>query len=410
MAARGAILAGMSDVVEQGRRDRWVPPRWLRGSAIAGALAIGAFVVTQPHLLSADKPAAHRPPPALKAKQPPPLPLGDNTSQDISIVVRQGDHLERYEAGSGVRRLATLPAGLRYPASLVFTPGTNGSGPLVGVENNQLFRVSPVRGRTVKPVASAARVLGLAPRPGRLFALEPAAAHHRQPVVELDAVTGDITNHRPFPGYDDAGLWRPAAVVSLQSRRALVLFRPADGGRLDLALAWDRVRAGLTDASPFVRIGSTSQLLSVVGTRILTIDNRPDICIDRGCPVTVLTVTGDGILVRSVQPPRGWIFRTPVAGAESGDPLMVVSQVDDPARLALARLFGGGRLGLLVAGTDGLVPSVAPVGGPAGSVLFAVPRPEGSRLSVLLRGADSAALLVDLPALAPGSELVCACR
>lgn len=402
----------MSDVVEQGRRDRWVPPRWLRGSAIAGTLAFGAFVVTQPHLLSADKPAPHRSPPALKASQPPPVPLGDATSQGFSIVVRQGDHLERYEAGSGIRALATLPTGLSDPAPLVYAPGTNGSGPIVGVEDNQLFRVSPVRGRTVTRVARAARVLGLAPRLGRLFALQPAAAHHRQPVVELDAITGDITNHWPFPGYDDAGLWRPAAVVSLQGRRALVLFRPADGGRLDLALAWDRVRASMNDPSPFVSIGSTSQLLGVVGTRILTIDNRPDICIDRGCPVTVLTVTGDGdaVLVRSVQPPRGWIFRTPVAGAQSGDPLMVVSQVDDPTRLALARLFGGGRLGLPVAGTDGLVPSVAPVGGPAGSVVFAVPRPEGSRLSVLLAGADAAALLIDLPALAPGSELVCACR
>jgi hypothetical protein len=409
MAARGAILAGMSDVVEQGRRDQWVPPRWLRGSAIVGALAIGAFVVTQPHLLSAEKPAPHRPPSAPRAKQPPPVPRGDNTSQGISVVVRHGDHLERYEAGSGIRPLATLPAGLSGRASLVYTPGTNGSGSLVGVEDNQLFRVSPVRGRTVTPVARAARLLGLAPRLGRLFALQPAAAH-RQPVVELDAVTGKVTNHWPFPGYDEAGLWRPAAVVSLHGRRALVLFRPAEGGRLDLALAWDRVRASMSDASPFVRIGSTSQLLGAVGTRILTIDDRPDVCIDRGCPVTVLTVTGDGVLVRSVQPPRGWVFRTPVAGAESGDPLMVVSQVDDPARLALARLFGGGRLGTLVAGTDGLVPSVAPVGGPAGSVVFAVPRREGSRLSVLLPGADSAALLLDLPALAPGSELVCACR
>src|SRR5471030_1498618 len=108
MASRGAILAAMSDVVEQGRRDRWVPPRWLRGSAVAAALAVGVFVVSQPHLLSADKPAPHRP----NAAPVEPLPAVENTSQGISIVVRHGDHLEQYEAGSGRRQLATLPPGL----------------------------------------------------------------------------------------------------------------------------------------------------------------------------------------------------------------------------------------------------------------------------------------------------------
>jgi hypothetical protein len=43
-------------------------------------------------------------------------------------------------------------------------------------------------------------------------------------------------------------------------------------------------------------------------------------------------------------------------------------------------------------------------------VLFAVPRPEGTRVNVWFPGAQSAALLLDLPALKAGAELVCACR
>jgi hypothetical protein len=407
MAARGAILAPMDDVVEQGRRDRWVPPRWLRGSAVAGVLAVGALLVAQQHLLSADNPApAQRP----KAAPAVPLPLVDNTSQGISIVVRQGDHLERYEAGSGRRPLATLPAGLPDPVPLVYSPRGRGSGPLVGVSHDVLFRASPVRGRTVTPVAPADRVLGVSPRPGRLFVLQPGAAHHKPRLVELDARTGDITDGRPFPGYDATGAWRPVAVVSLQDSRALLLTRAAAGGRLDLALAWDRVSVGSDRTSAFTRIGAASQVLGVAETHILAVDDRPDTCVDHGCPISVLTVSRAGVLTRAVQPPPGWTYRTAVAGGERGDPLVVVSSIAHPHHLALARLFGGGRLAQLVTGTDGLVPSVTPVSGPEGAVVFAVPRPEGMRLSVLLPGAAAAALLLDLPALEPGAELVCACR
>jgi hypothetical protein len=112
-----------------------------------------------------------------------------------------------------------------------------------------------------------------------------------------------------------------------------------------------------------------------------------------------------------VQPPRGWAFGTTVVGGEGGsDPLVLVSRVGNPARFALARLAPGGRRGLLVGGSDGLVESITPVGGPEGVVLFAVPRPEGTRVSVWFPGAQSAALLLDLPALKAGAELVCACR
>jgi hypothetical protein len=398
----------MDDVVEQGRRDRWVPPRWLRGSAVAVAVSLAVLVVTRPHLLSADRPAPHRPKAATPA-QPPRSPA-DNTSRGISIVTRQGDHLERYEAGSGRRPLATLPRGVPDPMALVYSPLRGGSGRLVGVDHHVLFRASPVRGRTVTSIAPADRVLAVSSRAGRLFVLQPGAAHHKPRLVELDARTGATTDGRPFPGYHATGSWRAAGIVSLQGDRALVLTRAAGGGRLDLALAWDHVSVRSRGAPEFARIGSTSQVLGVAETHILVVDLRPDTCIDRGCPIRVLTVTRTGVLTRTVQPPPGWRFGPTVVGGERGDPLVVVSSIGNPGRLGLARLLGGGPAAQLVAGTDGLVESVTPVSGPEEPVVLAVARPEGMRLSVVLPGGAAAALLLDLPVLAPGAELVCACR
>jgi hypothetical protein len=158
-------------------------------------------------------------------------------------------------------------------------------------------------------------------------------------------------------------------------------------------------------------IGTATRVLGVAGTRILTLDDRPRTCVDRGCPITIRTITRDVVSTREVQPPRGWAFRTTVVGGEGGaDPLVLVSRVGDPARFALARLALRGSRGLLVGETDGLVASITPVGDPQGVVLFAVPRSEGTRVSVWFPGARSAALLLDLPALKPGAELVCACR
>lgn len=402
------------DVVEQGRRDRWGPPRWLRGSALVAAVALGALVVTRPHLLSAGEPAADRPtaaPSAARSLPTAPVQLGENTSQGISLVVRQGDHLERYEAGSGRWPLAVLPKGLPDPAALVHAPAIDGSGPLVGVDRGVLFRTSAFRGRTVTPIGSADRVLAPSPHPGRLFVLLRGVPRKGARVVELDSRTGTITDERPFPGYVVTGYWRPAGVLSSAGSTQLLLTRPADGGRLELALAWDRVSVESDGAPDLTRIGSTGRVLGVTDTRVLSVDYRLGTCGEGGCPITIRTVTPSGARIRPVEPPPGWIFGTTVVGgAGGGDPLVVVSRVGDPARFALARLVPGGGVGLLVGGTDGLVESITPVGGPEGLVLFAVPRPEGTRVSVWLPGARSAALLLDLPALKAGAELVCACR
>ena len=425
------------DVVEQGHRDRRQPPRWLHGGAPVVALALAALVVTRPHLLSAGGAAAHRPDAAPTANRTPsPLRLGENTSQGISLVVRQGDHLERYEAGSGRWPLAMLPKGLPDPAAFVHAPLLDGSGPLVGVDLGVLFRTNPLHGRRVTPIGSADRVLAPSPQPGRLFVLLRGGSRTGPRLVELDARTGKITDQRPFPGYDAAGLWRPVAVVPSQDGSRLLLTRAADGGRVELAVALGRGNAAsdtassdtarsdtarsdtaASDTAPsdtapdLMPIGSATRILGVADSRILTLDDRPQTCVDRGCPITVRTITRDGLLTREVQPPRGWAFGTTVVGGEGGgDPLVLVSRVGDPTRFALARLAPGGSSGLLVGETDGLVASIAPVGDPQGVVLFAVPRPEGTRVSAWFPGARSAALLLDLPALKPGAELVCACR
>jgi hypothetical protein len=405
------------DVVEQGHRDRRQPPRWLQGGAPVVALVLAALVVTRPHLLCAGGAVAHRPDAAPTANRTPsPLRLGENTSQGISLVVRQGDHLERYEAGSGRWPLAMLPKGLPDPAAFVHAPLVDGSGPLVGVGLGVLFRTSPLHGRRVTPIGSADRVLAPSPQPGRLFVLLRGGSRTGSRLVELDARTGKITDQRPFPGYDAAGLWRPVAVVLSQDGSRLLLTRAGDGGRVELALALGRSRVA-SDTAPaetapdLMPIGSATRVLGVADSRILTLDDRSQTCVDRGCPITVRTITRNGVLTREVQPPRGWAFGTTVVGGEGGgDPLVLVSRVGDPARFALARLAPGGSSGLLVGGTDGLVASIAPVGDPQGVVLFAVPRPEGTRVSVWFPGARSAALLLDLPALKTGAELVCACR
>jgi hypothetical protein len=390
------------------------------------ALALAALVVTRPHLLSALGAAAHRSDAApIANRKPSPLRLGGNTSQGISLVVRQGDHLERYEAGSGRWPLAMLPKGLPDPAAFVHAPLLDGSGPLVGVGLGMLFRTSPLHGRRVTPIGNAERVLATSSQPGRLFVLLRGGSRTGWRLVELDARTGKITYQRTFPGYDAAGLWRPVAVVPSQDGSRLLLTRAADGGRGELSLALGRSRVASdtapSDTAPadtapadtapdLAPIGSATRGLGVADSRILTLDDRPLTCVDRGCPITVRTIT-HGLSTREVQPPRGWAFGTTVVGGEGGgDPLVLVSRVGDPARFALARLAPGGGSGLLVGGTDGLVASIAPVGDPQGVVLFAVPRPEGTRVSVWFPGARSAALLLDLPALKAGAEIVCACR
>jgi hypothetical protein len=404
----------MSDVVEQGQVDRPGPPRWLRGGTLAVVFAVGVVVLTRPHLFSADDPNHPRPVPSVAPTEPtvPTVPVADvaNTSEGISVVVRRADQLRRYVAGSGVQPLATLPDGLTHAAPLVYVQGSTGSGTLVGVDGDVLFRASPVRGHTVTPIGRAQQVVGVSPKPGRVFVLQGGAAHHRSRLVEVDARTGHLTDARPFPGYDATGPWRPAGVVSAQPGTALVLTRSSLSGRRDLALAWDHESIRSRGTAAFVRVGSATRLIGVSDDRLLTVEDRPDTCIDHGCPITVMTVTGYDVVSRVVQPPAGWTFQGIAVGAARGDPLVLVERIKSPSPLGLSWLLPGRAPGFLIAGTEGLAGAVVPVGGADGSVLFAMPHPEGLRLSVWLPGSPSAALLRDQPALAPGSDLVCGCR
>jgi hypothetical protein len=394
----------MDDVVEQGRRDGSGPPAWLRGGALAVALALGVLVVTRSHVLSADAPTTPHP----RASQGPPR-VGQNVSQGISIVVRRGELLERYEAGSGSRPLAELPPGLPDPTLLLQAPQLDGTGPLVGVDHGVLFRISPSTGRMVTPIGRADRVLAQSPEPGRLFVVEPVGSQQAR-VVEIDANSGQITNSAPFPGYPASTPWRPVAIVSSPGGgSALLLTRPAPKGQLEMALAWDGFSIHAAQAPTFARIGITREVLGVAQTRILTLDNRGSGA-QGSQPITVRSVTRDRVLTRTVAPPPGWAFGDTVVGGGGGDPIAVVSRLGDQSELGLARLVIGASHGLMVAGSAGMSGSVLPVAGPEGSVVFAVPGLEGDRLNVWLAGSRSSALLIDLPPLKSGSQLVCACR
>jgi hypothetical protein len=126
----------------------------------------------------------------------------------------------------------------------------------------------------------------------------------------------------------------------------------------------------------------------------------------------VVTVTPDRVLVRPVEPPPGWQFAHGYAAGAEGDPVTRVARTGDPGTLALARLAAGGRRALLVPGSQGVVPAVAPAGGPGGSVVFAVRLPSGGagvRLMAWRPGA-AATPLRGVPPLPGTTEIVCVCR
>jgi len=394
----------LDDVVAQGRDDPAGSPRWLVRGGLALALAVGGFLVLRPGLLSADEPAPEPAPTSVPAPEPTIAAVrAENTSQGVSVVVRRGDKLERYEAGSGRRPLATLPRKLPPATPLVHVAGKAGTGPLLGVDGTVLFRANPARERALTGVGRAVRIVGPAAAPGRALVVAAFGGARNGPrLVEVAARTGAVTDASPYPGFDLAGPWAPAGVVRVFGRSPLLLTRPAADGRLALALI------GPHDTR-LTQIGSTGRLLGVVDDRVLTVDGRG--CPSAVCPITVLTVRGDGgVLRRPVVPPPGWVYGQTVVAGDGGDPVVVVTRRGEPSQRALARLSAGAERGLLIDGSQGLVSSVAPAGGAEGSVVFALPRPEGARLAVWRPGAQAAALLVDLPALLPGTRLVCACR
>ncbi len=394
------------DVVGQGREEPSHVPRWLRRGGFVAALAVGAFLVLRPGLLNADPPAP----------EPAPTPSSqaalnaENTSQGVSIVVRRGNRLERYEAGSGRRPLATLPRDLPLTAPLVHVPGRRGTGPLLGVHGTVLFRANPTRDHPLAGIGRAQRIVGPSISPRRALVIQPFGGRDNGPrLVEVVARTGALTDPAPYPGYPIGGPWQPVGVIEVFGGAPLLLSRPDKDGGVTLALAWDRASVSGNRAAPLAPIGRTGRLLGVAQDRLLTLDPTAR-CQSRGCPVTVVTVTRNGLLRRPVLPPSGWRFGTTMVAGDEGDPLVMVSRVGDPSRLALARLAAGANSGLLIAGSPGLVGSVPPAGGAEGSVVFVVPRPEGLRLSVWRPGARSAAILLDLPALEDDAQLVCACR
>jgi hypothetical protein len=398
----------MIDVVEQGEPERRGPPGWLRGVALLVAVLLGTLVVTRTDLLSAggSDVASGRPSAGGIAKE-----------AGYGIVVRDGDHLLRYDA-RGRRRLATLPEGFARQAPLLQAMRLDGTGPLIGVNQTVLFRVSPVRGRGVIGIGRADRMIAPSRTSEGVFVLQPVGgASDADRVVEINGRSGEIVDDEPFPGFADATGWRAADVVPVGAGlSALLLTRPVDGVHIELALAWD-ARSVRARAEPRLRrIGLAGRVLGVTDGRVVT-STEEGTCRLASCLLTVISVTADDIRSRTVEPPSGWVFGAGFAVGDRGDPVVGVARADDPGTLALARLVAGGRRALPVPGSVGRVPTVAPIGGPNGSVFFSLvgrgdTAVERQEVRVAAWGPDDPrqSTVLDVPPLDDRAELICVCR
>lgn len=399
----------MDDVVEQGEPERPGPPRWLRGAAVAVAVALALLVLTRTDLLSAR-------PPGAAPGSPTAPPAGTSGAPMTGVVVRAGDHLERYD-GAGRHRLATLPEGLPRRTPLVHAAGPDGSGPLVAVNQTVLFRASATSGRAIRSIGRAERVIAPSRTPNGLYVVQSVIGRTDVRVIEVDGRTGDLVDDEPFPAAADGGGWRATDVVTVGAgRSALLLTRGVARGHAELALAWDRDSVRSQAAPRLLRFGVTGTVLGTTDGRIVTLPEAGT-CRGEACRLTVVSVTEDRTFSRTVDPPPGWLFGAGFAVGDRGDPVVGVARAGEPASLALARLVAGGRRALLVPGSLGVVPAVPPIGGPDGSVVFAVAgrgvTPE-QRQEVRLAawGPDDPreAPLLAAPALPAGAELVCVCR
>lgn len=410
----------MDDLVEQGGADRSGPPWWMRGAALAVALVLGGLIVTQTDVFSGETPTPAR----TLAPSAPGVGGSGPRSDPVSVVVREGDDLERY-AAFGRRHLTSLPQGLPMSTRLVHAPRLDGTGPLVGVNQTVLFRADvgrnshgarPGGGKGVTSIGRATQVIapsGMSPH--GLIVLQPFGGLSGRPrVVEVDATTGEVLDPNPFPGFLGDSGWTPIDVLASRELHALLMTRRYDQGRVELSLAWagDLVRGGV----PLVRrIGLVAHVLGVAGTRIVTVTD-PTTCSRDDCVLDVVSVTRDRELTRAVEPPPGWVFGHNLAAGGDSDPLVTVSRADDPGTLALARLAAGARRGLLVPRSVGVVASVPPVAAEDGSVVFGrVGRERGDigavvRLVIWRPERPSAVEPLDLPPLPSGAELVCVCR
>jgi hypothetical protein len=401
----------MDDVVEQGESERRGPPDWLRGVALLAAVLLAVLIVTRTDVLSSE-PKVAAGAPSVSA------PVGGLAREPgYGVIIRNGLHLERYDA-AGHRRLATLPAGFPRSASLVHAQRLDDTGPLVGVNQTVLFRASPARGRRVTAIGRADRVIAASRTTDGVYVLQTlAGTSDVDRVVEINSGSGEIVDDEPFPGFADAAGWRAADVVPVGvGLSALLLTRDVDGDHVELALAWDG-RSVRTRAEPrLIRIGTAGSVLGVTDGRVFT-RAEPGTCPAESCLLTVITVTGDGVRRRTVEPPIGWVFGAGFAVGDEGDPVVGVARADDAATLALARLVAGGRRALPVPDSTGRVRAVTPIGGPDGSVVFGVlgrgstPAQRRQVRVALWRPDDPRqSPVIGVPPLSDGAELICVCR
>lgn len=392
----------MDDLVEQGPRDPRGPAGRLRGVATVLLLAAGLFAVAHSDLLSAPG----RPP---SPDRPLPTPTGTGAGVP-AVVLRNGGHLDRYAGGT--RAFAgLLPSNLARGARLVPADGLGGHGPLVGSDGSVLFRVNDSRSPAPTSIGRAERVVAAATTPGDVLVLQAfGGPGGRARVVEVDGIDGDVVQAQPFPGFDGRSGWAPVDVVSATEVTTLVLSRPVADGRTELALAWPRTRVVTNFNPPLQRIGVFGDLLGVADDRILAFDRPVASCSDLSCHLRIVSITRDRVLDRPVEPPAGWAFGRAVGWAPTSSPLVEVVRVDDASVRALSRLVAGATSALLVPESVGLLPSYGLAGTPSGSVVFARTDASGAaRLALWSPAHPAAAPLLDLPALDPETQIICAC-
>jgi hypothetical protein len=362
----------------------------VRRAGLVAAGVVAVVAVTQSGLLSGDGNTPR-----------PKAPTPSATTERVSLVgprpvVRVGDQLHTVTRNR-LQPGPVLPAGFGRREPLVLVPRADGTGPLVGVHDGELFRADPGRD-TWRSLGHAEAVVSAAPGTSRALVVRD------DEVVTVEVATGSTVDENPFPGFDGDQGWRPLGVLESVGVGALVLSRPVQGGADELALAWPARRVRDGDRPELQRLGRHGPLLGIADDWLLTLSA----CSGGNCAIEVLSTTRDAVNDRLVRAPPGWSF---VAGSVAGRSTEALVPVDRDGVRALARLVPGGDNALLVQGTEGVHLAAGLATGPDGGVYLLAPNAVGDELAVRVWDSrfSSRAWRVHSPTVPTTATLVCAC-
>ena len=389
--------------MEQGRADRG--PRlspWARRAALAAVLVSAAGLLVQSGLLFGEDPTPPGAPvePTLTAAAPTPA------TDPSYVVVRDGAQLVRYDR-FGVAPGPELPAGLAEDDELYVVDGRGGAASVFGVAAGRLFRARPGASR-LTDLGPASRIVDAAPFPRQLFVQTAAGDGGR--VVSIDARSGQVVDPAPFAAYDrDAG-WVPAGVLSRFAVSGLLLRRPGDAGRDELAVAWATAAVEVSPRPDIERLGQPGRLLGLTDDSVLLLDGS---CPGSGCHLMVLTFDPEGFSTREIRPPAGWSFAPQGRVERAHGALVPVVPLDgqpDDVSGALARLVAGGENALLVRGATAVVHEAGLVESD-GDVYFVALGRDGVRRVMRWQSAvlGEVGSLGTMPPLPDSARLVCVC-